>query len=412
MADKPQLVHAVPVIAAPVVRTRDGAFVWFTVAYGLLNFGQGVFPPLLPQIMDGLGLQFATVGLLGSAFGLARFVTDLPAGLLTERRGPLPILHAGIACLFGGTLLSAWAPSLPFMLLARALVGVGSGLTIVVSILFVMRRGPAASRTRRGNVYEIGVIGGTALSAWLGGHAAAQLGWRSGFVLAALAILGAWALTILRLGPAVRELGRPALAAPAAQASVASGGRFPWGAVLAIYLATFTLAVAWAGGIGTLLPLYGGRALELSTDVLGRTLSIAYAIEAAVLVPVGWAADSLGRVRVLVAGFLLMLAGAASISATASVAGFGAAATLLILGLTAWMVPPVLLAERLPGGFRGPAAGVYRLVSDFAYIIAPGSVGWLIGRHGFRATGLAMAVLFTAAAGVAIAVLGRRPRPA
>ena len=42
------------------------------------------------------------------------------------------------------------------MLLARALVGVGSGLTIVVSILFVMRRGPAASRTRRGNVYEIG----------------------------------------------------------------------------------------------------------------------------------------------------------------------------------------------------------------------------------------------------------------
>ncbi len=170
--------------------------------------------------------------------------------------------------------------------------------------------------------------------------------------------------------------------------------------------------MAWAGGIGTLLPLYGGRALGLSTDVLGRTLSIAYAIEAAVLVPVGWAADALGRVRVLVAGFLLMLAGAASVSATTGVAGFGIAATLLILGLTAWMVPPVLLAERLPGGFRGPAAGIYRLVSDLAYIIAPGSVGWLIGRHGFRATGLAMAVLFTVAAGVAIAVLGRRPRPA
>ncbi len=44
VADKPRLAHAVPAIAAPVVRTRDGAFVWFTVAYGLLNFGQGVFP--------------------------------------------------------------------------------------------------------------------------------------------------------------------------------------------------------------------------------------------------------------------------------------------------------------------------------------------------------------------------------
>ena len=97
---------------------------------------------------------------------------------------------------------------------------------------------------------------------------------------------------------------------------------------------------------------------------------------------------------------------------TASTAGFGVAATLLILGLTTWMVPPVLLAERLPGGFRGPAAGLYRLVSDFAYIIAPGSVGWLIGRHGFRLTGLLMAGLVAAAILVAIPVLGRRPRAA
>ena len=299
MADKSVLAHAVPAAAAPTARVWDAAFAWFTVTYGLLNFGQGVFPPLLPQIMDGLGLQFATVGLLGSAFGLARFVTDLPAGLMTERQGPLPVLHLGIASLLAGTLLSAWAPSLPFMLAARALVGVGSGLTIVVSILFVMRRGPAASRTRRGNVYEIGVIGGTGLSAWLGGHAAAQLGWRTGFGVAAVAIAAAWVLALLRLGPAVRALGG---SAPAAPAVAGARGRTPWGAVLAINLATFTLAVSWSGGIGTLLPLFGGRALGLSADALGRVLSIAYAIEAAALVPVGWAADALGRLRVLVAG--------------------------------------------------------------------------------------------------------------
>jgi hypothetical protein len=48
-------------------------------------------------------------------------------------------------------------------------------------------------------------------------------------------------------------------------------------------------------------------------------------------------------------------------------------------------------------------------VSDFAYIIAPTSVGWLIGRHGFRVAGVAMAALFVVAGGVAVAVLGRRP---
>ena len=167
-----------------------------------------------------------------------------------------------------------------------------------------------------------------------------------------------------------------------------------------------------AGGIGTFLPLYGGRALGLSADVLGRTLSVAYAIEAVLLVPVGWAADALGRVRVLVTGFLVMLAGVVLVPGTASPVGFGVGAALVIFGLTAWMVPPVLLAERLPGGFRGRAAGLYRFVADLAYIVAPGSVGWLIGRHGFRVTGLAMAGLFLAAGGVAAAVLGRPPRPA
>jgi MFS family permease len=407
--EKLGLTHAVPAPAAPAVRAWDGAFVGFTVVYGLLNFGQGVFPPLLPQIMDGLNLQFATIGLLGSAFGLARFVTDLPAGLLADRRGALPALHVGIACLLGGTLLSAWAPSLAIILIARALVGVGSGLTIVVSILFVMRRGPAASRTRRGNVYEIGVIGGTALSAWLGGHAASRLGWRGGFGLAALAIAIAWGLAALWLAPALRELGRPA---PSRGGFTPARARLPWGAGLAIFLATFTLAAVWAGGIGTFLPLYGGRALGLSPDVLGRMLSIAFAIEAAMLVPVGWAADALGRVRVLVAGFLAMLAGSLLVPWSGSVPGFGAGATLLVLGLAAWMVPPVLLTERLPGGFRGPAAGLYRLVSDLAYIIAPGAVGWLIGRHGFRAAGLALAGLLVVATAVAIAALGRPPRQA
>jgi MFS family permease len=295
------------------------------------------------------------------------------------------------------------------MLIARALVGVGSGLTIVVSILFVMRRGAAASRTRRGNVYEIGVIGGTALSAWLGGHAAARLGWRSGFVLAAFAIALAWVLAALRLSPALRELGR---AAPDPSGPAPARAQLSWGAGLAIYLATFTLGVAWAGGVATFLPLYGGRALELPADVLGRTLSIALLIEAAMLVPVGWAADALGRVRVLVAGFLAMLAGSLLVPWTASVAGFGVGATLLLLGVTAWMVPPVLLTERLPGGFRGPAAGLYRLTSDLAYIVAPGAVGWLIGRHGFRAAGYAMAALFLLAAAAAIAAVGRPPRHA
>jgi MFS family permease len=383
-----------------VRRPRDATFAWFWLLYFLLNFGQGVFPPLLPQIMDGLGLGFATAGLLGSAFGVSRFLTDVPAGMLVERRGAAGALHAGIGCLLAGTALSAWAPTLPAMLLARGLVGVGSGLTIVVSILFLMARGPAGERTRRGNLYEVAVIGGTATSAWLGGAVAARAGWRWGFGLALGAIALGWLVAAVRVVPATREAlaPRPRSAAPGWPTG-------DWGAIGAIYLATFGLAVAWSGGVATLLPLYGGRGLGLGADVLGRVLSVAYLVQAALLVPIGWAADVLGRLRVLVPGFVLMGAGVLLVPHTRGPLDFGAGATLLVLGISAWMVPPVLLAERLPGGFRGPAAGLYRFVSDLAYVLAPGAVGWLIGRGGFDLAASAMAGLFAVAALVSLLVL-------
>ena len=404
---------AAPLSASPLApasgAARDRTFAWFGLAYFLLNFGQGVFPPLLPAVMDGLGLGFATAGLLGSAFGLARLVTDVPAGLVVERRGAAGVLHAGIGCLLAGTLLSAAAPALPAMLAARALVGAGSGMTIVVSILFIMRRGPAAERTRRGNLYEVAVIGGTAASAWLGGAVAARLGWRGGFGLAAACIAAAWIIAAWRVVPAARPVLGPA---PRLASRPGLRPRLSRATLVGIYLAAFALAVAWAGGIATFLPLYGGRGLDLPADVLGRALSVAYVIEACLLVPVGWAADAWGRLRVLVPGLLVMAAGVLLVPSTTTAVGFGVGATLLVCGITAWMVPPVLLAERLPGGFRGPAAGAYRVVADLAYLLSPGAVGWIVGRHGFRAAGVAMAVLFLAAAVASVAILGRRPPPA
>jgi MFS family permease len=388
----------------------DPTFAWFWLLYFLLNFGQGVFPPLLPQVMDGLGLSFATAGLLGTAFGIARFLTDVPAGMLVERRGAAGTLHAGIACLLGGTALSAWAPSLPVMLLARGLVGMGSGLTIVVSILFLMARGPAGERTRRANLYEVAVIGGTAASAWAGGAVATRLGWRGGFVVALVAIAAGWVVAAFRLLPAARETLAPQR--PAGSAGTLPPASRDWAAIGVIYLATFSLAVAWAGGIATFLPLYGGRALGLDAERLGRVLSVAYVVEAVLLVPIGWAADVLGRVRLLVPGLAVMMAGVLLVPQTRGVVTYAVGATLLVLGITVWMVPPVLLAERLPGGFRGPAAGLYRFVSDLGYVAAPGAVGWLIGRGGFALAASTMAGLFAAAAAASLVVLRTSTRRA
>ena len=43
--------------------------------------------------------------------------------------------------------------------------------------------------------------------------------------------------------------------------------------------------------------------LGLSAAAIGRALAIGYVAEALLLIPVGWAADTFGRLRVLVPGW-------------------------------------------------------------------------------------------------------------
>ena len=110
--------------SGPVTRSkrRQAAFGWFLFVYFLVSFSQGVYPPLLSELMSALGLSFAAAGLLGSAFGVARLALDLPAGLLIERIGATGLTHAGIGLILAGTVLTATASSLPALLLALSLI--------------------------------------------------------------------------------------------------------------------------------------------------------------------------------------------------------------------------------------------------------------------------------------------------
>jgi len=154
--------------------------------------------------------------------------------------------------------------------------------------------------------------------------------------------------------------------------------------IAGIYFAFFGLAFTWGGGISTLLPLYGGSELMLSPEVIGRTMAIAFAIEVCLLIPAGWASDVLGKIRVMIPGFLVMIAGTILVPLAGGVFAYTVACSLLVVGMTVWMIPPALLAERMPSGFRGKSAGLYRLITDLGFIIGPSLIGFLIERWGFR----------------------------
>ena len=185
---------------------------------------------------------------------------------------------------------------------------------------------------------------------------------------------------------------RPRPAPPAAPRSL-----------FAIYLVAFGLAFGWAGAIVTLAPLYGGQTLGLDAAAIGRALAIGYVVEAILLIPVGWAADTFGRLRVLLPGLAVLVAGVALLPLTGGLSGYTLACTLVIVGMTVWMIPASLLAEHLHGRFGSRAVAVYRFITDLGMVAAPAIVGWLTGWRGFGVGAAAVAVVLVGCA--------RRRRP-
>ena len=202
----------------------------------------------------------------------------------------------------------------------------------------------------------------------------------------------------------MREADPPTSADPRDARVVSSLGR-----MATIYALIFAQAFAWGGGISTLLPLYGGDTLRLPPETIGRTMAIAFWVEVCLLFPVGWAADSWGKARVVLPGFVAMLLGTLILPLTREVWGYGIAFIFLVGGMSVWMAAPALLAEQMAGGFRGKGAGLYRLVTDLGFIVAPGVVGWLIGRFGFATGAAVIAVVLVVAIVLCLCYL-RAPR--
>jgi MFS family permease len=399
------------------VRGEHATLAWFLFASFLLNFGQGVYPPLLPELVGALGLSLAAAGFLGTAMSLPRSLLALPAGLVVERLGPIRMMHAGMALVLVGTLTTAVAPSLGTMALARALVGLGYGTTAMIGIVYLMQAGPPHQRTRRGNMYEGALITANAVSGYLAGALTAYAGWRWGFGAAAVAVATGWAAAAWHVFPAIRRAfhempAEPVTARAGVTAEPAPAPPPPDSqlVILSIYLVVFGLSFVWAGAITTLGPLYGGQALGLSASSIGRALAIGYVVEAFLLIPVGWAADTFGRLRVLVPGLAVLFVGVVLLPLSGGIATYTLACGLVIVGMTVWMIPASLLAEHLHGRFGGRAVGTYRFVTDLGMVAAPITVGWLIGRSGFGAGAALIALVLAASGSVVTIVLGRRRR--
>ncbi|MBI4390318.1 MAG: MFS transporter [candidate division NC10 bacterium] len=389
-----------------------GRFLAFLGAMFCEAFAVGVLPPLLPGIQQSLLLSTTQAGLVTAAFGFARLCCDLPAGYLADRIGHRRALLLGVVGITAGCLASAAAPGLPLLLAARGLVGVGHAFVSIGSLSLLLRASPARARGRTTNWMEITAVSGFTAGSLLGGLVGAALGWRGAFLATAAPALLGGVLLAATLSPRGREVTTWG-AAPSpepAQAGPAPLRPRVLGLSVAPFLATFTLAAGWAGTLSTLFPLYGARALGLPADAIGQALSLALLADLLGLTVAGWAADRLGRLAVLLPALGCFALGSGLLPYTRSAIGYVLVGMLLGVVFAAWMMPPLLLAERLPGGLTGRRLGWYRFVVDAGFVAGPVGFTALVDAAGFGAAGMA-GTLLGAAALLAAAVGGaERPR--
>ncbi len=199
--------------------TAFAVVVALSVSHLLNDTIQSLIAAVYPLLKDDYALTFTQVGLITLAFQLTASVLQPAVGLYTDRR-PLPYsLAAGMAVSLAGLVLLSVADTFPLILMAAALVGVGSAVfhpeaSRVARLASGGRHGLAQS------LFQVGGNAGSAAGPLLAAFVVvprgqASLAWFSVAAVAAMAILarvGVWYRA--------RMVGRAAVVRAAAAAPV------------------------------------------------------------------------------------------------------------------------------------------------------------------------------------------------
>jgi MFS transporter, DHA1 family, multidrug resistance protein len=390
--------------------------------------GLGLVLPILPLFARSFGVGYGAVGVLVSAYGLARLVFDLVAGPLVDRFGERAAAAGGLLLVGLGSALTGVAPGYGVAVVTWATAGVGSAIALAAVYTRLLRVAPAQQTARTLGIFygafNTGFVAGGAAS----GLVAARFG-LAGPLLANAAVVAVAAVLWLALVPSGRPAGRPAgQAAPAAGEAVPpAGGAVPLrerrrGSNLALLLRTPGLlpvvvtnfAYLWMVAVvfDTLVPLFASDALGLSTVAIGVLFAVALAAEFVVLYPAGSVADQHGRKPVLVPALAGLALATAAVGWASTPLLLGAVLAVLgVMSGAAGVPPGAMLSDVAPTQASGTAVGVFRFFGDLGFTLGPLLAGWSVPALGFR-WAFALAAVPTV---VALALILRTPetlRPA
>jgi MFS family permease len=152
-----------------------------------------------PNLIEDLGLNAETLGLLGGAFFYSFALLQVPMGPMLDRIGPRSVLTAFALVGALGSFIFAFGDSFWIVFLGRVLLGVGMSSVLMGSMkVFVLHFSPGRFATLVGVLLSTGTVGAVFAASPLA-YLTSFMGWRRVFLLcgavtAILAFLVYWIL--------------------------------------------------------------------------------------------------------------------------------------------------------------------------------------------------------------------------
>ncbi len=401
-------------VTAVIERTRLGPFQLraFSVVAACLvmdGFDLQAMGFTAPALIREWAIPPAALGGVFAAGLVGLFIGSIAFGTLADRIGRRPVLLFATAWFAALSLVTARAGSLPELLAARALAGLGLGAAMPNATALVGEYSPRARKIATmmivTNAFLVGGILGGALSAWL----IPRYGWRSVFYaggllpLAALAAMVPWLPESLQFlavrgrrpeevarwlrrvdpavpsGPGVRYVAQDERRGGFPVLELFRGGRAPGTALL--WTASF-MHVLGAYFVSSWLPTLlreAGHSTRAAV-LVGTTMQVGGAVG---VVALGLLQRRAGLVPLLVAAFGTAAASLAAIGVPGlPFPGLVAAVVLAGMGLLAG--PPMLnalAATWYPTDLRSTGVGAGLGIGRFGAILGPLVASALVARQ-------------------------------
>ncbi len=341
----------------------------------LILLGLSMVAPILPTYAESFQVSYTLVGFVVSSFAVTRMILDIPAGLLSRRFEKRRIMITGLVLLSTSSVIAGLAPNYFILVIARLIEGAGSALYVTTATVFLAQISGKEKRGQWMSLYMGMLLLGAIFGPTFGGILAELYDIRAPFF--AYAIITGLAVIPTLILPNLANSGNTSEPQQMKEIlrdmrQVVSNRSF-----LLVTFAVFTMFFLRTGVRSTLIPLFAANNLGLDAAAIGLILTIGGVTTALTITPMGSISDRIGRkiplalCLVLTAVITLVIPLSADLlTLSISVGIYGA-----IIGLQG--PSAAYVTDLSPQDKLEISMGLYRMISDFGFVMGPLLLGFL-----------------------------------